>query len=163
MALGQAAVDRLAHRFATGVACSSLAGESVRVLGDEFAETKRLVQLAHRTNTRHDNASVGRPLTKGHRIPLKTGNARGKVPSLQRVVLRALTGTTDFPGLPPGSALFQPSGLIRPVFARHGCQVGLSCSALSFPTYRRAQRGTPTRERSSTRSGPGCRYCLAVT
>ena len=28
------------------------------------------------------------------------------------------------PGLPPGSARFQPSGLIRPVFARLGCQVG---------------------------------------
>jgi hypothetical protein len=40
-------------------------------------------------------------------------------------------------GLPPGSVRFQPSGLIRPVFARLGCQVGLSCSiALS-------QRATP--------------------
>ena len=27
-------------------------------------------------------------------------------------------------GLPPGSAHFQPSGLIRPVFARLGCRVG---------------------------------------
>ena len=27
-------------------------------------------------------------------------------------------------GLPPGSARFQPSGLMRPVFARLGCQVG---------------------------------------
>ena len=41
-------------------------------------------------------------------------------------------------GLPPRSARFQPSGLIRSVFARPDCQVGVSpVPRCSFPTCRR--------------------------
>src|SRR6516164_6204764 len=47
--------------------------------------------------------------------------ARGTLTLLNNALLSAHYGPLK---LPPGSARFQPSGLIRPVFARQGCRVG---------------------------------------
>jgi len=68
------------------------------------------------------------PLLACPRTYLPPRRDQSKAPSLQRVVMHAFPGTYGPLGLPPGSVRLQPSGLIRPVFARRfyclGCQVG---------------------------------------
>ena len=54
-------------------------------------------------------------------------------------------------GLPPGSARFQPSGLIRPVFARQGCQVGSLLFHIALS--QRATAFDPGEVQQSFRSG----------
>ena len=91
------------------------------------------------------------------RLPLRRHD-QSRVPSLQRVMIHAFSGTTD-----PSDSLPAPCDFSRPaLYPRslpdQAAGEGLSCSALLCPSVPPGPEGTPTPGRSSIPSGRGC--CL---